>query len=119
AHTQEIRDRYPPWLESHQGVVPPEDYRRYVGQYEAVQRVCAHYETAPTDCAKLMDLIQEMQTYGDPPGDIVEEITGGAGRDLNSILGGADGGEGGDAAGGPVAPALEELSGELDKCKVQ
>ncbi|GLC41945.1 hypothetical protein PLESTB_001050800 [Pleodorina starrii] len=113
---KEIRDRYPPWLEAHQGTLPADEYRRYVAQYESVQRVCAHYEAAPSDFAKLMDLIQEMQTYGDPPGDIVEEMTGGAGRDINSILEAAEG----ESAGpdGPQ-PALEELSGELDKCKVQ
>lgn len=57
---QEIRDRYPPWLEAHSGKLPADEYGRYVAQYEAVQRVCEHYEKAPADYAKLMDLIQEV-----------------------------------------------------------
>lgn len=59
--SQEIRDRYPPWLEVHQGTLPAEDYRRYVAQYESVQRVCSHYETSPSDFSTLMDLIQEVR----------------------------------------------------------
>ncbi|KAG2452974.1 hypothetical protein HYH02_002311 [Chlamydomonas schloesseri] len=110
---KEIRDRYPPWLEAHAGKLPAEEYGRYVAQYEAVQRVCEHYEKAPGDYAKLMDLIQEMQTYGDPPGDIVEEMTGGAGRDLTTALANAD------ADDGPAQPSLEELNGELNNCKMQ
>ncbi|KAG2425681.1 hypothetical protein HXX76_013523 [Chlamydomonas incerta] len=110
---KEIRDRYPPWLEAHSGKLPAEEYGRYVAQYEAVQRVCEHYEKAPADYAKLMDLIQEMQTYGDPPGDIVEEMTGGAGRDLTTALANADADE------GPSQPSLEELNGELNNCKMQ
>ncbi|GLI62544.1 hypothetical protein VaNZ11_005208 [Volvox africanus] len=112
---KEIRDRYPPWLEANQGTLPAEEFQRYVAQYESVQRVCAHYETSPSDFAKLMTLIQEMQTYGDPPGDIVEEMTGGAGRDINAILNAGE--EDGIPAG--QQPALDELSSELDKCKVQ
>ncbi|GIL62882.1 hypothetical protein Vafri_17092 [Volvox africanus] len=112
---KEIRDRYPPWLDANQGTLPAEEFRRYVAQYESVQRVCAHYETSPSDFAKLMTLIQEMQTYGDPPGDIVEEMTGGAGRDINAILNAGE--EDGLPAG--EQPALDELSSELDKCKVQ
>eukprot|EP00198_Chlamydomonas_reinhardtii_P013080 XP_001702417.1 Pex19-like protein [Chlamydomonas reinhardtii] len=110
---REIRDRYPPWLEAHSGKLPADEYGRYVAQYEAVQRVCEHYEKAPADYAKLMDLIQEMQTYGDPPGDIVEEMTGGAGRDLTSALANADADE------GPSQPSLEELNGQLNNCKMQ
>ena len=55
----------------------------------------------------------QMQTYGDPPGDIVEEMTGGAGRDLTSALANADADE------GPSQPSLEELNGQLNNCKMQ
>ncbi|KXZ54253.1 hypothetical protein GPECTOR_5g343 [Gonium pectorale] len=115
---KEIRDRYPPWLETHQGTLPAEEYSRYVAQYESVVRVCAHYESAPNDYSKLMELIQEMQTYGDPPGDIVEEMTDGAGRDINAILGRAEA-EPAPTDATAAQPALDELSSELDKCKVQ
>ena len=55
-----------------------------------------------------------MQTYGDPPAEIVEEMTGGAGQELNAALAAADAGE------GSGAPALEELEQELGQnCKMQ
>lgn len=57
---QEIRDRYPPWLEAKRGSLPAADYERYAAQYDSICRVCAHYEAAPGDYAKLMDLIQEV-----------------------------------------------------------
>ena len=62
----------------------------------------------------------QMQTYGDPPGDIVEEMTGGAGRDLGSILGGPMGAAGGGHGDEAVPPGLAELTKDLDdKCCIQ
>jgi hypothetical protein len=56
----------------------------------------------------------QMQTYGDPPAEIVEEMTGGAGPELNAALAAADQG------GVSDAPALEELERELGQnCKMQ
>ena len=66
-----------------------ENLVRYEKQYQSIQRVCTQvsfdhpsaspfhhsqlccfqlqYETDPKDFAKIMDLIQGMQAYGDPP----------------------------------------------------
>lgn len=64
--------------------------------------------------------VLQMQTYGDPPGDIVEEMTGGAGRDLSAVLNTVDPAEGEAPLDVPEHPAMTELMGDLDdKCKMQ
>lgn len=35
----------------------------------------SQYETAPEDFAKIMESIQGMQAYGDPPSEIVSDMT--------------------------------------------
>ncbi|KAF5837010.1 Pex19 protein family-domain-containing protein [Dunaliella salina] len=71
---KEIRDKYPPWLES--CTLPAEELQRYRDQYNAIEAVVRQYDEDPNNFAKLTDLIQEMQKFGDPPAAIVEEIGG-------------------------------------------
>ncbi len=56
---QDIRDKYPPWLEKHQPSIPAEEFGRYVQQYESIQTVCLQYETDAADFSKLVELIQQ------------------------------------------------------------
>ena len=44
-----------------------EDLSRYEQQYESIKRVCVQYETNANDTVKIMELIQAMQAFGDPP----------------------------------------------------
>lgn len=58
---QEIRDKYPPWLEQAAAAETPENMQRYKAQYAAIQAVCQQYETDPANFARLVELIQEVR----------------------------------------------------------
>lgn len=97
---------------------------RYRKQHAAVVAVVAQYEADPSDFRALVELIQEMQTHGDPPKEIVEDVAGGA-RAAANLMDGFDGldfsGSGGGgaadagAAGGGLSP--DDLINQ--KCTVQ
>lgn len=121
---KEIATKYPPWLEANQGKFPEEQWKRYTDQYESIQKVCAQYENNPGDFATLVTLIQEMQTYGDPPKEIVSEMTGDLEPDLAGILNLDPSLEPfPDQAlpGNPEAmhPELEDFAKTLDRCHQQ
>ncbi|CAM6036407.1 unnamed protein product [Sphagnum compactum] len=98
---KEIGDRYPEWLESHKAQLSGEDFSHYTRQYEYIKQLCHVYETTPNDFQKVVDLMQNMQDCGQPPGDIVRELAPGfeLGEDGLPVLPGFS------AAGSPGTPA--------------
>ncbi len=57
---QEIRDKYPPWLEANRGQIDAEEFERYEQQYKCIVALCSAYETEPNNFPKLMELLQEV-----------------------------------------------------------
>lgn len=64
---QEIADKYPPWLEkqaaaagSSSSSLSAADLDRYRRQFDCITRLCAAYETEPSNTAKIMGLLQEV-----------------------------------------------------------
>eukprot|EP00879_Flechtneria_rotunda_P001187 GHRR01001334.1.p1 GENE.GHRR01001334.1~~GHRR01001334.1.p1 ORF type:complete len:365 (+),score=176.34 GHRR01001334.1:151-1245(+) len=84
---KEIMEKYPPWLNQqaagrHSSQVSAEDLDRYRQQYACITRVCEAFETEPDNTAKIMALLQEMQACGEPPADIVKEVSSAIAADL-------------------------------------
>lgn len=46
-------------------------------QCDCFQKLVHVYETDPTNAMKLMDLMQDVQEYGQPPNEIIQEIAPG------------------------------------------
>eukprot|EP00955_Chlamydomonas_euryale_P112120 366112-Chlamydomonas_euryale.AAC.26 len=115
-HVQDIRDKYPPWLEQHRESLSADELQRYTAQYGSIQAVCKQYEDDPSEFQRLVSLIQQMQTYGDPPSDIVDEMTGGVPEGLMG-----EPGEASDIGNFELPPEFaSELPQELqDKCCIQ
>lgn len=113
---KEIQDKYPPWLFSNRGRHSPEVFARYEEQYECIQRLCRQYEEGPEDYSKLMQLLQEMQSKGEPPQEIVNEMSSQIATDLPSLLGGDSSTD----IDSTVLQGLDLLSpAELQKCGMQ
>ncbi|GAB4858040.1 hypothetical protein Ancab_015942 [Ancistrocladus abbreviatus] len=72
---KEIGERYPKWLEEHKAGLAEEDYKRYSRQYQLIQELNVVYETEPGNFPKIVDLMQKMQECGQPPNDIVHELS--------------------------------------------
>lgn len=71
---KEIGERYPKWLQEHEGSLSKEDYERYAHQYELIKELNEVYENDPGNFTKIFDLMQKMQECGQPPNDIVQEL---------------------------------------------
>lgn len=72
---KEIGERYPPWLEEHKGSLDSDEYSKYTQQYEYIQKICEIYESDTDDFNGLMSLLQEMQECGQPPQEIIDELS--------------------------------------------
>ncbi|KAI5060832.1 hypothetical protein GOP47_0023337 [Adiantum capillus-veneris] len=77
---KEFCEKYPNWLEVNKSSLSDEDFRRYSRQYEYIKELCGVYESIPDDFSRIVDIMQNMQTCGQPPDDLVQEL--GPGMDL-------------------------------------
>ncbi|XP_071842795.1 peroxisomal biogenesis factor 19-like [Apostichopus japonicus] len=80
---KEVTDKYPQWLEENKGKLSESDYERYCKQQGTMYRVCQQYEEESDSdppqvkkdrIMKIMNLIQEMESYGEPPKEIVGDM---------------------------------------------
>ena len=54
-------------------------------QYECFQQLVRTYETEPNNTAKLADLMQAVQEYGQPPPEIIRDIAPGMELDEDGL----------------------------------
>jgi len=74
---QPMRDlcsKYPTYLKENKGKIPATDYANYEKQYECFQRICKLFDTDPENSTALSNLMTELQTYGQPPKDILSQM---------------------------------------------
>ncbi|CAD6230554.1 GSCOCG00006817001-RA-CDS [Cotesia congregata] len=82
---KDLVDKYPDWLDEKKSNLAAADFERYTRQFLLMQKVCKELETEKSDDAdevkksrfdKVLDLMHEMQTCGQPPDDLIGEQTG-------------------------------------------
>ena len=71
---KEVCTRYPAWLATHKDTLSSQEYQRYGTQYQYFQRIVRLYETEPYNFDRLMELMQDIQEYGQPPVEIIKEL---------------------------------------------
>ncbi|XP_066931743.1 peroxisomal biogenesis factor 19-like [Clytia hemisphaerica] len=80
----EIKERYPSWLSENKEKLTPEDYLKYKSQNDIVVQLCDLFEQeADTDTeqtkkertSKVVELMQKMQVFGQPPADMMAGIS--------------------------------------------
>jgi len=72
-----VCDKFPEWLADAKERLSEEDYNRYGHQYQYFQRIVAVYETDPDNFSRLLELMQDIQEYGQPPAEIIKELAPG------------------------------------------
>ncbi|XP_058766539.1 peroxisome biogenesis protein 19-2-like [Vicia villosa] len=72
---KEIGERYPKWLEDHKASLSQEEYDQYSRQYELIRNLNEVYEKDSGNFTKIVELMQKMQDCGQPPNDIVQELS--------------------------------------------
>mmetsp|Transcript_8921 Transcript_8921/g.16581 ORF Transcript_8921/g.16581 Transcript_8921/m.16581 type:complete len:246 (+) Transcript_8921:88-825(+) len=100
---REISAKYPKWLEENESKISKEDFDRYTKQLQCIKRLCTFYESSSNKFDDVLHLMQEIQSCGQPPDEIIHELApdlevgpdgvpvGGAGaKDPLQIFGGMD-----------------------------
>ena len=80
--------------------IPCDHYRREK-QCACFQQLVHVYETEPNNNSKLVSLMQQVQEYGQPPAEIIQEIAPGLNLDADGVpkfhvFPGSMGGDGGE-----------------------
>eukprot|EP00803_Ostreobium_quekettii_P005679 evm.model.scf_1759.6 EVM.evm.TU.scf_1759.6 scf_1759:33520-34427(-) len=104
---QDICLRYPAWFEAHEAGLDPAEMERFRKQYEYMQQIIELYERDPDNTIELMSLMQQVQQYGQPPQEIVDQVA--PSEDLTGMFQGC--------APGFVPPA--DLPEMPEDCKMQ
>ncbi|KFM83222.1 hypothetical protein X975_02228, partial [Stegodyphus mimosarum] len=79
---KEIVDKYPQWLNEKHATLKEEDYNLYKKQYDLMKTVCDEFEKKVDDSedakkkqfGKVLQLMQEIQSCGNPPKELVSDI---------------------------------------------
>jgi len=74
---QPMRDlcaKYPAFLKESQGKISATDYENYEKQYKTFQKICKLFDTDPENSTAISNLMQELQTYGQPPKEILSQM---------------------------------------------
>ena len=71
---KEIGERYPKWLEENRSKLSKDEYERHSHQYQIIKDLIQVYENEPENFNKIVEFMQKMQEYGQPPSDIVQEL---------------------------------------------
>jgi peroxin-19 len=71
---REVCTRFPAYLAENKERLSQEEYIRYGKQYQYFQKIVHVYETEPDNFDRLMELMQDIQEYGQPPAEIIKEL---------------------------------------------
>ncbi|OXU23487.1 hypothetical protein TSAR_016889 [Trichomalopsis sarcophagae] len=79
---KDLVDRYPAWLDEKRSTLPPADLTRYEKQLDLMTKVCHELESEKEDDSEevkkkrfesTLSLMQDMQSCGQPPDDLITE----------------------------------------------
>ena len=83
---QQVAERFPQWLQEQQHTLSPTDYAERHAQCQCFVDIVKVYENEPQNTAKLVDMMQQLQEYGPPPKEIVQQIAPGM-EDFDGMAG--------------------------------
>jgi len=82
---KQVTEKFPSWLKRHKETLPEQEYRQRCKQYEYFQKLVRVYENDPNNVQGLMILMQEVQEYGQPPPEIIQDIAPGLQLDADGM----------------------------------
>jgi peroxin-19 len=82
---RQICDKFPEWLAIHKPTLTEQEYLNYGLQYQTFQKLLAVYDMEPDNFPRLMELMFDVQKYGQPPGDIIKDLAPGLKFDENGM----------------------------------
>lgn len=82
---QQICGKFPEWLAFHKESLRESDYCNYGKMYQAFQKILAVYDVEPDNFPRLMELMFDIQQYGQPPAEIIKDLAPGLKFDENGM----------------------------------
>lgn len=82
---KQICAKYPEWLAIHKPKLREPEYNDYGRQYQTFQRLLAVYDIEPDNFPRLMELMYDLQKFGQPPADIIKDLAPGLKFDENGM----------------------------------
>ncbi len=83
--TRQICEKFPEWLALHKKNLSTAEYENYGRQYQSFQKILAVYQIEPDNFPRLMELMFDMQQYGQPPAEIIQDLAPGLRFDENGM----------------------------------
>mmetsp|Transcript_20451 Transcript_20451/g.42030 ORF Transcript_20451/g.42030 Transcript_20451/m.42030 type:complete len:366 (-) Transcript_20451:52-1149(-) len=76
---KQVTEKFPSWLEAQKGKLSPEEWDKRNKQFACFQKLVAAYEGTESEqqTMKILELMQEVQEYGQPPAEIIQDIAPG------------------------------------------
>ncbi|KAI8923512.1 Pex19 protein family-domain-containing protein [Entophlyctis helioformis] len=80
---KELASKYPEWLNTNRGQLAPAELKRYEDQLDAIKTMIAFFDSLPgedlseEDSKRVMDMMNHIQTFGNPPDDLLKDMTPG------------------------------------------
>jgi len=102
---KEIAELYPPWLKKNGKKIPDDELTRFESQLAKTRAIVAAFEDETVEHAEIVRLLQEMQSFGNPPDEIMKEMANKKGMKLDANGVPQAWGLGGGGGGDPSAPA--------------
>mmetsp|Transcript_23993 Transcript_23993/g.56625 ORF Transcript_23993/g.56625 Transcript_23993/m.56625 type:complete len:352 (-) Transcript_23993:135-1190(-) len=81
---KQINEKFPAWLETKKGELAPDEWDQRKRQSECFQKIVKAYESEQ-QASTLVELMQEVQEYGQPPLDMINEIAPGLDLDAEGL----------------------------------
>ena len=82
---QQICEKFPEWLAFHRGNFREMEYDNYGKMYQVFQKILAVYDLEPDNFPRLMELMFDVQKYGQPPAEIIKDLAPGLKFDENGM----------------------------------
>ncbi|XP_030834217.1 peroxisomal biogenesis factor 19-like [Strongylocentrotus purpuratus] len=91
---KEVVDKYQGWLDEKKPTLSSEDHQRYTEQHRLMSALCVEYEAEQDSdgstvkqerMGRIMELIQKMESLGQPPAEIVGDMNAGMPFDENGM----------------------------------
>jgi peroxin-19 len=73
---QDLEGKMKQYLTEHKSTLNDDEKARYTGMHDCLLEILAVYDSAEADSnnSQVMDLLQKMQTYGDPPQELIGDF---------------------------------------------
>jgi peroxin-19 len=116
--TKMVCEKFPKWLAIHKHHLTEAEYTNYGKMYQVFQNLLAVYDIEPDNFPRLMELMYDMQQYGQPPAEIIKELAPGLKFDENGMpimpnMGAGVLPENFPMPGGEGLPNMQEMAGQM------